>query len=119
MIVTLHFHNIVGSDHDRWDESIAEFNKLKAKPALKYVPICILANKQDLPKSKSKEDVVKSFDAESTKEQPILVIETSMVEDKGITEALAWVDSIMKTSNERTSYRKSIAEEEPLPENVS
>lgn len=110
---------ITGSDQEKWDESITEYNKLRSKSALKFVPICILANKQDLPNAKSKDQVIKAFETLDTTKQPITVIETSMVEEKGVPEAIQWVDMVMKSATERTNYRKSIAQEEVLPESES
>jgi hypothetical protein len=48
----------IGAQRSRFQESVDAFYKMIKDPLLEYTPICILANKQDMPDAIKKEEVI-------------------------------------------------------------
>jgi len=83
-------------DIDRLEEDfIDEFNYILSHEKLKSLPILILANKQDLNRALSPENIIKKISVEKLKEKKWHFLGTSVETGVGIEEGLDWMISIL------------------------
>jgi len=107
------------SDKIRFEESVKEFTTLIQDPKLIYVPVCVVANKQDKDGVLKEEDVVKMFGLSDLKERKTCVFPTSFAgefsEHFGVDAILSWIANILtkdETSHKRYTWRKSYHSDE-------
>ena len=101
------FNNIKGiifvidsCDIDRLEEDfIDEFNYKFSLEDFKNLPVLIMANKQDLDRALSLEEIIKTIEIEKFKEKIWIAFGTSIKTGEGIEESLDWMISNLNKSN--------------------
>ena len=82
-------------DHFFFDD----FDYILSHEDLKHLPILFLANKQDLDKALSKEEVITKIGFEKLKEKRWFSVGTSVENGEGIEKGFDWMISIIKQLN--------------------
>jgi len=112
---------IDSSDNTTLEESIEELKKLISDPDLKFCPVILMANKQDLHGALNKEEIIQRFQLEEVNDRKWAVIPSSFVGDfenhSGLNDVLSGVNDILLNdprSKERTIWKKEKQNEETV-----
>ena len=79
------------SDKERLGISGDALKGMLAEEELKGVPICIMANKQDVPGALPPEEVAEGLGMTGIKDRPWAIFKCSAVKNEGVSEGLDWI----------------------------
>merc|ERR1712070_1044575 len=79
------------SDSERVGTSGEALNSMLAEEELAGVPVCILANKQDLPGALPPEKIAEQLGLTAIKNRPWAIFKCSAVKNEGVNEGLDWI----------------------------
>jgi len=107
------------SNPDRFKESIEEFKKITENENLIFVPLCIVANKQDKVGAIKSDTFEELFRISELRDRKTFIFETSCVGDfpnhLGVDNLLEWIIENLRTdeiSKKRFTWRKSYQSQE-------
>jgi small GTP-binding protein len=93
---------IDSADRQRVELCANELKALFAEHELHGVPLCVLANKQDLPDAMNVGDLSARLGLSKYKDRPWTIMPASALQGTGVREAFDWLAEAMETLNTRS-----------------
>lgn len=75
-----------------------ELGLLMDNDQLKGVPLLVFANKQDVPRSMSGDDIIRKLELPTITNRRWFVQESSAIDDEGLYEGLDWLSTVLKST---------------------
>jgi len=82
---------IDSSDHDKIATSATELHNLLSKPALDLIPLLVLANKRDVPKALTVDEVIEQIRLDSIKGREVSCYSISAKDNVNIEPIISWL----------------------------
>lgn len=86
---------IDSSDPDSFESIKNEIKQITEMQEVRYCPVLIAANKQDIEGAKTPDEVAEAIDFESIKQPEKLINGSSLINGQGLNEGMKWLRSVM------------------------